>query len=67
MLGMHLKQPGFAYSACGLFTKVLVLVLVKVLVLFMLFKKYQIIQNVNLMKYGLIKEANFTITLLKNG
>ena len=22
MLGMHLKQPGFTYSACGSFTKI---------------------------------------------
>ena len=31
----------------------------------MLFEKYQISQEVNLTKYGLIKEANFTIVLLK--
>ena len=33
----------------------------------MLFKKYQISRDVNQTKYGLIKEVNFTIILLKNG
>ena len=39
----------------------------KVLVLLILFKKYQMIQIENQTKYGLTKEANFTIILLKNG
>ena len=39
----------------------------KVLVLLILFKKYQMIQIENQTKYGLIKEVNFTIILLKNG
>ena len=30
-------------------------------------QKYWINQDVNLTKYGLIKEVNFTIILLKNG
>ena len=33
----------------------------------MLFKKYQMIRIENLIKYGLTKEVNFTIILLKNG
>ena len=39
----------------------------KVLVLLMLFKKYSMIQTENQTKYGLTKEANFTISLFKNG
>ena len=39
----------------------------KVLVLLMLFRKYQMIQRENQTKYRLIKEVNFTIILLKNG
>ena len=37
------------------------------LVLLMLFKKYWKNPIENLLKYGLIKEVNFTIVLLKNG
>ena len=39
----------------------------KVLVLLMRFKKYQMIQIENQIKYGLITEVNFAIILLKNG
>ena len=39
----------------------------KVLVLLMLFKKYSLFQTENQRKYGLIKEASFTIIILKNG
>ena len=39
----------------------------KVLVLLILFKRSQINQDVNRTKYGLIKDVNFTIILLKNG
>ena len=38
-----------------------------VLVLLMLFKKYWKNLTEDLTKYGLIKEVNFTIILLKNG
>ena len=34
---------------------------------FMLFEKYWISQDANQIKYGLIREVNFTIVLLKNG
>ena len=39
----------------------------KLLVLLMLFKKYWISRDANLIKYDLIKEVNFTIILLKIG
>ena len=62
---------GFRFSLCAIdiFTKYVWVVLLKdkkVLVLLMLFKKYYI-KIENQIKYGSIKEANFTIILLKNG
>ena len=62
---------GFRFSLCAIdiFTKYVWVVPLKdkkVLVLLMLFKKYYI-KIENQIKYGSIKEANFTIILLKNG
>ena len=61
---------GFRFSLCAIdiFTKYVWVVPLKdkkVLVLLMLFKKYYI-KIENQIKYGSIKEANFTIILLKN-
>ena len=53
----------FLVNMLGLF----LLKVIKVLVLLMLFKKYQIIPIENQIKYGLIKEVNFRIIFLKNG
>ena len=61
---------GFRFSLCAIdiFTKYVWVVPLKdkkVLVLLMLFKKYYI-KIENQIKHGSIKEANFTIILLKN-
>ena len=73
-------NKGFRFLLCAIdvFSKYAWVVSLKdkkMLVLLMLFKKYLMIQieakqspkDANLIKYGLIKEVNFTIILLKNG
>ena len=65
-------NKGFRFLLCviDIFSKyawVMIWKIKKVLVLLMLFKKYWKNLTENLIKYGLIKEANFTLIHFKNG